>query len=597
MKKTGSIPLFVLFSILLLNNCNKLKQEMLVMTGSVTGITTTSAIISGEVLDLGEGASQHGHCYSTSQSPDISGSKTEFGVPVLGDYSSSLTGLVPETKYYVKAYLSRGKEVVYGNETEFTTASSALPEVTTAVVTGITSSQAVGGGNVTDQGGTPVTARGICWSTATITTITANKTDNGEGHGAFVSDITGLTSGITYYVRAYATNSGGTKLGNEVTFRTLEPPSPITTQPTEITTLSTKLHGQVNTFNFVTDVYFEYGITQAYGSVIQAVESPVSASNPVNVSATIVGLSPNTTYHFRVVANNTQGTTYGNDISFTTAPESVTDIDGNVYPTVTIDNQVWLAQNLRVRRYQNGDFIGTTTPFIADLTDENSPKYQFFYKDALAELLLALEPLMDASLGGYTVQQLVTMGAIISEVGSSLLNYIEKVGIDGGSIKTIQEIYDECYALAESYEIDPYGLYYTWYAASDNRKLCPVGWRIPTDSEIKNLEIYLGMSLAAVDLTGYRGTDEGDKLKESGTLHWQDPNNGTNSTGFNAVPSGIRFYDGSYNYYHYSTYWWTISEKESDSAWSRGLTSSSGQIVRSYMHKSNALSIRCIIDH
>ena len=99
-----------------------------------------------------------------------------------------------------------------------------LPEVTTENISGITQTTAVSGGNVKNNGGAEVTARGVCWGTTEMPTISPNKTSNGTGNGAFASSITGLTANTKYYVRAYATNSEGTSYGNEVKFTTLENP-------------------------------------------------------------------------------------------------------------------------------------------------------------------------------------------------------------------------------------------------------------------------------------------------------------------------------------------------------------------------------------
>jgi hypothetical protein len=91
----------------------------------------------------------------------------------------------------------------------------------TAAVTSITSTTATSGGTVSADGGDPVTARGVCWSTTSNPTTADNKTIDGTGVGTFTSAITGLASGTTYYVRSYATNSMGTTYGPEIIFRTL----------------------------------------------------------------------------------------------------------------------------------------------------------------------------------------------------------------------------------------------------------------------------------------------------------------------------------------------------------------------------------------
>lgn len=99
---------------------------------------------------------------------------------------------------------------------------SAPPELTTEIVTGITETSAVTGGNVVDDGGAEVTARGIAWSATQNPTTSSNKTNNGTGKGYFTTIMNGLTANTTYYVRAYAINSEGTSYGNEISFKTSE---------------------------------------------------------------------------------------------------------------------------------------------------------------------------------------------------------------------------------------------------------------------------------------------------------------------------------------------------------------------------------------
>jgi hypothetical protein len=98
--------------------------------------------------------------------------------------------------------------------------SSDPPAVTTAAITSISVSSATSGGNVTSEGTSAVTARGVCWSTTANPTIADSKTSDGAGIGTFTSSITGLASATLYHVRAYATNGEGTSYGEDVTFTT-----------------------------------------------------------------------------------------------------------------------------------------------------------------------------------------------------------------------------------------------------------------------------------------------------------------------------------------------------------------------------------------
>ncbi|MBO4645687.1 MAG: SprB repeat-containing protein [Bacteroidales bacterium] len=98
--------------------------------------------------------------------------------------------------------------------------SATLPTVTTSTVTNIASTTAICGGNVTNDGGAAITARGVCWSTSQNPTVSNSHTTNGTGTGSFTSSLTGLAPNTTYYVRAYATNEVGTSYGEEVSFTT-----------------------------------------------------------------------------------------------------------------------------------------------------------------------------------------------------------------------------------------------------------------------------------------------------------------------------------------------------------------------------------------
>lgn len=96
--------------------------------------------------------------------------------------------------------------------------SLSLPTVTTSSISGITINSAISGGNVTYNGGTTVSAHGVCWSTSTLPTIPNSYSSDGSGTGIYSSSLTGLIAGTKYYVRAYATNSIGTAYGNEINF-------------------------------------------------------------------------------------------------------------------------------------------------------------------------------------------------------------------------------------------------------------------------------------------------------------------------------------------------------------------------------------------
>ena len=192
-----------------------------VTTTAVTGITTTTSVSGGNVTsDGGASVTVRGVCWGTSVNPTTANSYTTDGSGT-GIYTSSITGLSPNTSYHVRAYATNSVNTSYGADVAFTTSPTiSLPTVTTASVTSITLTSAVSGGNVTADGGATVTARGICYNTTSYPSIASPHTSDGTGTGSFVSSMTSLTGNTTYYVRAYATNSQGTAYGDQQIFTT-----------------------------------------------------------------------------------------------------------------------------------------------------------------------------------------------------------------------------------------------------------------------------------------------------------------------------------------------------------------------------------------
>ncbi|MBL7919439.1 MAG: exo-alpha-sialidase [Bacteroidia bacterium] len=97
---------------------------------------------------------------------------------------------------------------------------SPLATLSTLTISSITETTAIGGGNISSEGTSAITAVGVCWDTNTSPTTLKPHTNNGAGTGTYTSSITGLLPNTTYYVRAYATNGSGTVYGNEVSFKT-----------------------------------------------------------------------------------------------------------------------------------------------------------------------------------------------------------------------------------------------------------------------------------------------------------------------------------------------------------------------------------------
>ena len=223
------IPLMVFIKVflLLLIGCEKDRQDPVelptLITISISSITSNNAKSGGNITnDGGSDITSRGIVWATSPNPTA---EQNIGLTMDGAgpglFQSNITNLQSNTTYFVRAYATNSAGLVYGNEQQFTTEGTA-PTVTTSQVTNITQNSATSGGNVTDDGGASVTARGVVWSTSQIPSIEGNlgSTSDGAGTGSFSSNLGGLIANTTYYVRAYATTSNGTGYGESIEFNT-----------------------------------------------------------------------------------------------------------------------------------------------------------------------------------------------------------------------------------------------------------------------------------------------------------------------------------------------------------------------------------------
>jgi len=196
-----------------------------VTTTVITDISINTATGGGNVTHDGSTAvTIKGIVWSTHSNPVITDSSTNNGTGE-GSYASYLTGLNSSTHYHVRAYAINAVGTGYGIDVSFNTldiiTTTSIPTVTTTVITDISINTATGGGNVTHDGSTAVTIKGIVWSTSQNPTTSNSSTNNGTGEGSYTSYLTGLNSSTHYHVRAYATNAVGTGYGIDVSFNTL----------------------------------------------------------------------------------------------------------------------------------------------------------------------------------------------------------------------------------------------------------------------------------------------------------------------------------------------------------------------------------------
>lgn len=406
-----------------------------------------------------------------------------------------------------------------------------LPKVVTSPVKEVTWEYATTGGEVIDEGDSPVLSRGVStytqWDKPWLTV-------DGSGIGEFTSRVdihwngAALSLSDTHYVRAYATNKFGTSFGEELSFYPKsKPPSSNSIQLVSVIVKATSASIQ-----YCTSMVPRYSIDDV-GLCYSTLHNPDLQGNHLttplasesNAFATIKNLATNTTYYVRGYVLNESGVYYTQEISFKTGEGEFSDIDGNVYQIKTIGSQIWMIENLKVSKFNDGTIIPELQENLAWNSNTNSASCR----------------------------------------------------IDN----------------------DKYGKLYNFYAIADNHKLCPSGWHVPSDSEWKTMEMFLGMTQIQVDSTGLRGTGEGGELKISGCNPegWSCTNVGaTNSSGFSALAGGYRYDNGVFSNIRESSYFWTSTEYDNSIAWNRSLSKDNAKIGRLNVNKTFGFSVRCIKD-
>lgn len=302
-----------------------------------------------------------------------------------------------------------------------------------------------------------------------------------------------------------------------------DPPQLTTIAVTDVTNNSAKSGG-----NIISDggcEIIEKGVcwNTTGNPTIETGKKTINGKGADNFTSDLTGLEPAETYYVRAYATNGPGTTYGEEITFTT---KVADADGNLYNTVEIGTQVWMVENLKTTKYNDN----TSITLVAGNTEWTT-------------------------------------------------------------LETAAYSWPENNEEANK---DLYGAYYNWYAV-ETEKLCPEGWRVPSDDDFKTLEIFLGMSQAEADGLSWRGDNQGEKMKN--TNGWNEGQNGTNTSGFSAMPSGYRYYEsGASNDIGALCYWWTSDSFGSDAGIYRRLDGNNDAVFRNSTLKKAGKSVRCVKD-
>jgi uncharacterized protein (TIGR02145 family) len=593
-----------------------------ITTAVISDFSYTTAVSGGNITSNGgSDVTARGVCWSVSANPTTDDGKTS-DASGSGSYVSTLTNLVPGTTYHVRAYATNSVGTGYGNDLVFTTTEVALATITTKDITSISYTTAVSGGDITSAGGGTITAKGVCWSTSANPLITGSHTSNGSGTANFASNLTLLIQGTTYYVRAYATNSAGTAYGNELVFTTTAVTSAIlvTTDVTLVTATTARSGGNITSAGG--------GNISARGVCWSTSASPTIAdaksSNGTGTGAftsDMTGLLPGTFYHVRAYATNEAGTFYGNEHTFTTltvVPPSVTSSSvtgitassasagGNVTDagngTISARGVCWATSagpTISGSHTTDGTGAGSFTSSVTNLAGNTTYYIRAYATNSAGtsygnESTFTTFAATDADGNNYNS---VTIGAQTWMAENLKTTRYSNGDLIGTTVPMTLDITAEISPKYqwpcggnESY-VSTYGRFYTYWAVTDSRNVCPEGWHVPTDPEWESLKTFLGGASVA-----------GGRVKEIGTAHWQAPNTGAegpngNESGFTALPGGYRAIDGHFVSLTITGYFWSTTQNPTpDWAWGQGLHNDDAILLRGGYFKNDGASVRCLKD-
>jgi uncharacterized protein (TIGR02145 family) len=251
-------------------------------------------------------------------------------------------------------------------------------------------------------------------------------------------------------------------------------------------------------------------------------------------TSVITELESGASYFVRAYATNDQGTAYGEPRRFRTSQGTVLDIDGNEYEIVKIGALWWMAENLKVTRYSNGDAIPSG---------------------------LSADEWEKADYGAYTIYP-------------------------HGLIQGLS---------SDAEVVAAYGKLYNWFTVDDSRGICPEGWQVPREEDWDQLLLDVGGWPGSFGFPG-TGGDALKSTRTDPDSHprWPWGNLGTNESGWSALPGGRALFDGQFSGLGTHANWLSATARDGLHSWSRFLYHAGGDVFVNYSFKQNGNSIRCI---
>lgn len=394
-----------------------------------------------------------------------------------------------------------------------------------------------------------------------------------------------------------------------VTAKFITTPSVSTLSPSELTSSGAKVFGNVTSNGGAT--------VTARGICYSTSQNPTLSNTCVasgngtgEFNATINGLNFATQYFVRAYATNSVGTSYGSQLSFTTLPIPPSVVTGTVTNitalgasvsaevtqtgggTVTSRGVCYLrdeSQTSEETCVNNGSGIGVFNTTIIGLQHSTKYRVRGFATNVTgtahgeyAQFTTADNVILDIDGNVYSYVQIGTQTWMASNLkttryrdGSPIPNVTNSTAWSGLSSGAWAN-YDNNAAYDAIY-----GKLYNWYAVSDSRNLCPLGWHVPSDAEWTVLSNFLG-------------TDVGFKMKA--TSGWGNNGNGSNASGFTGLPGGARNGDGTFDYVGRNGYFWSSTQFSTGGAWLWSLFSDLRGLNRGNLDKKHGFSVRCIRD-